>query len=219
MFKLFITLIGFFAIIPIFGQDENKFLYLENNATGKIKKINLERTSHFTFTIDSSYTSYITYSSNDPEKCIFGQKQVEFNFDDYSEDYSTSDDDGYYSFNKTIWLEEDSSVILNYTNPNPDISISLTHQTKTKFVLFGIGVGISYLAVLNAVWVAPFIGLNNGSFKNYNWQRFWRYELYSACALGVGVPLGLIFKSKEYYFQTAGSLYDTWHVVDKPIKE
>ncbi|MBK7130435.1 MAG: hypothetical protein IPM74_10155 [Crocinitomicaceae bacterium] len=219
MFKLYFTLISVCAVLPIFGQNESKFLYLENDATGKIKKINLDHTSNLEFAIDSAFTSYITYSSDAPEKCLFGEKQVEFIFDDYSESYSTDNDKGYYSFDKSIWLDEDSSLMLNYTNPNPDISISMFHQTKTKSVFFGIGVGISYLAAINAMWVAPFIGMNNGSFKNYNWQRFWRFELYSACALGVGIPLGLIFQEKEYHFQTAGSYNDTWHVVDKPVKE
>lgn len=201
--------------LTTFSQTEKKYIYLENNNTGKIKKLNLNSTRSLDFhidTLDGAYNSYITYNSGDLDEMNFSNDSVEF-----------STDGGYY------WSEGSYSNVeivksIDYFTPEPYImslgyytsstaEVYISRQTKFGAVMFALGGTLAYTAFLNSVFVSPMLGLNDGKFSGYSFSRLWRGELYSAIGLSVGIPLLLIFKEKSYHFQSF-EVDDTWSVVE-----
>jgi len=218
--KLFIIPFLLFSINSI-AQTEKKFLYLQNETTQKIKKINLTSSSSLSYTRDSSDSdnnsfNYLTYTSSNPTLCNFTNAGVDFQYDSryYFSDYYGDGNDQYHY---ELWDENslsDSTINLPYSTATGNIDISLRRQSKLGRVMFGIGGFITYCAILNAVFVSPMVGLNDGSFKGYSFQRLWKGQLYSGAGLTIGVPLLLLFKERIYYFQSFDTDHDNWAVVD-----
>lgn len=212
-----ILLFGFWCFnVALLSQDERKqFLYLENTQNQKVKKINLLRYAYFCISVDSTSDYFErdqTYYSANPSSCIFGKDRVLFSFNDYSE-YSYYDDGILrYDSSKDISLPDDSIVGIPYTNQQASTNIYLSYQTPFRLFMHSTGMFLAGVSFFNAVIVAPLIGMNNGSFKDYNWQRFWRYELYSAIGLGLSIPLGICFEERRFYFQSRYEGIPIWRV-------
>lgn len=196
------------------SQTEKKYIYLENNNTGKIKKLNLQSTQRLSFNIDTiteDYSSYTTYSSGDILEMNFKTDSVDFNSDGnfyWSEGHT---ENGSVSKSIDVYLDEDVVVPLGYYSSSI-AEIYISRQTKFGAVMFALGGTLAYTAFLNSIFVAPMLGLNDGKFSGYSFSRLWRGELYSAIGLSVGIPLLLIFQEKSYYFQSF-EVDDTWSVV------
>jgi hypothetical protein len=193
------------------------FVYLQNQRTEKIKKINLKRTFWLSYNVDSSSTNYNSYHSwqtFEPTKARFKPDGLNFYFSDesyqlwqHNNDVETIDE-----WNK--YYDYDTSSFFPYTNSASGHDIYITRQTKAGAALYAAGVGIVYTSLVNAFLIAPLRGLNAGSFNGYSLSRLWQGEFYSGIGLCVGLPIMLIFERKDYYFQHHSGIRDTWKVVE-----
>ncbi|MBI3136417.1 MAG: hypothetical protein HYZ14_17210 [Bacteroidetes bacterium] len=213
----FLFFLLFILNINASAQQNGSTLYLENTVNGKIKKLKLDRTAYMTLYIDSldgAGGGGLSYTTFDPLKSSFGKQEMIFAFEEYTT-YSDvwSGESNYYS-ESYGYLEPDSLVKLPYQNSNREIDLRLTHQTRFRNAMYNFGVGVCIAALFNAVIISPVAGMNNGSFSNYNWNRFLQYELYSAAGLAGGITLGVSFLERDFYFQTTSSYYSVWRVVD-----
>lgn len=208
----------FFVLISTFSfaqKTEKSFLYLQNQRTDKIKKINLTSSKFISYSVDvtqDNYNRYLTYDCYSPTTCKFGESEIEFhaeeiNYSSWKHEENRDYDD---SWNM---LKIDSTMTLPYST-SEETDIIFSRQSKAGFVLFRVGCGIVYASLVNAFFVAPMRGLNAGSFNGYSTQRLWRGELYSGIGLSIGVPLMFIFDYKDYYFQNPNGVFDTWVVVE-----
>ena len=194
------------------------FLYLQNQRTAKIKKINLSSSHYISYNLDSSadyFYSYSAWESFTPENCAFGENGVDFHFSAASYNYWTYSNDVELMDSWNNYYDFDTSTFFPYTNESNGFDIFLSRQSKAGRIFFVTGAGIVYLALVNAFLIAPMRGLNAGSFNGYSTQRLWQGEMYSGFALAVGLPLILIFDHKKYYFQDRTNKHDTWEVVTR----
>lgn len=202
-----------------FAQTSQRYLLLENTLKGKTKRLNLEKAAYFTITRDSSdgQTDFSeTYTSYTPDECAFGSERVIFKFGEYSSYENSYGADNSYRYREDYAeLAADSTIQFNYGPENNRIDLYLTYQTKSRRALYSFGVGLFCTSLFSSVVVAPLVGMNNGSFKNYNWSRLWKFELYSGIGLAVSIPVSVLFLEKNYYFQTTSSYYPIWRVVDE----
>jgi len=215
--KLFLLFSLFLSSISFSQKPAKKFLYLQNQANDKIKKINLDHSKWLSYTVDSTGDNYYTYYTRDsysPSDCKFGKDEIEFHFNEVNYSSWLYQENVEYEDSWNIFCE-DSSTILPYTAPTKNIDIYLTRQSKIGSVLFGVGVGIVYSALVNAFFVAPMLGLNNGSFEGYSTSRLLRGEFYSGIGLSIGLPLMYIFDKHDYYFQNSNGVFDEWVIVDE----
>jgi hypothetical protein len=209
---------GIWMSFPGLAQTGQKYLYLQNTINHKVKRLNLENTSYFSISIDSmngDYESGHTYSAYDPSGSVFGNDEVIFTFWQHSffENYTDANNTYHYTQDYSDLLI-DSTIRLTYVKENTNLDFYITYQTKARRFMYGFGVGLFCASLFNAVFVSPMLGMENGSFQNYNWNRLWKSELYSGLGLAVSIPVSLLFYEKTYYFQTTSSYYKLWRVVD-----
>jgi len=212
--KQLMFIVSCLVFVTVFGQNQNT-LTLENTLTGKTKTLKLDRASYISLYIDSldgSNSGGINYTSYDATKSTFGKQEMIFKFEEYSTYNDTWNGESNYYTESFGYLENDSLIKLPYVDENKNIDLRLTYQTRFRNFLSTAGAGICIAAIVNAIIVSPIAGLNNGSFTNYNWNRFLQYELYSAGGLATGLTLGVCFMEKDFYFQTTSSYYKTWRV-------
>jgi len=83
--KLFLLFSLFLSSISFSQKPAKKFLYLQNQANDKIKKINLDHSKWLSYTVDSTGDNYYTYYTRDsysPSDCKFGKDEIEFHFNE-----------------------------------------------------------------------------------------------------------------------------------------
>ncbi len=203
------------TVLVSLSQTDKKHLYLESNENGKVKKINLKSSWSLNFHIDTlegDYDSYTTYLSGDVSAMNFKKDTVYFN--SYGSFFQIDDNSEKGTVVKTtdVYLSENIVLPLAYYG-STRAETYITRQSKFGAVMFGIGGTLAYTAILNAIFVAPMLGLNDGKFAGYSFSRLWRGELYSAIGLSVGIPLVYLFREKSYYFQGFED-QETWSVVE-----
>jgi len=199
--KLFFLLFVLISSISFSQKPEKAFLYLQNQRTDKIKKINLGSSKYITYGFDSTkhnFNSFLNYVCYSPTTCKFNTTEIEFhaeeiNFTSWKHEENRDYDDSWNMF------KIDSAMVFPYSTPGKT-DLIFSRQSKAGFVLFRVGCGIVYASLVNAFLIAPLTGLNEGSFNGYSTKRLWRGELYSGICLSIGIPLMFIFDYKNYYF-------------------
>jgi hypothetical protein len=201
-----------------FTQTGNKsFVYLQNQRTEKIKKINLKSTYELSYNVDSTEDNFYSYHSwqcFEPGKLRFKPDGIDFAFN--AENYQFWKQSGELETTDN-WANTyvyDTSAFFPYTSETSGYDIYLTRQTKAGRILFATGVGIVYASLVNAFFIAPLRGLNAGSFNGYSVSRLWQGEMYSGIGICIGLPIMFIFDRRDYYFQNPGKIWDTWKVVE-----
>lgn len=211
--NLLVTFLLFTSTCSI-AQKPN--LYLQNNLNQKVRKIQLDKLSYLTYNADSTGLTcnhYRYYDSYDPSSAIFDSAGMTLMVHQYYSDRTCSYDSLNRSESSDVTYDWNHFVNFPYTSASPNVSIYLSYQKPWRAGFQISGSIVTLASMINALFVAPFIATNNGSFQNYNWSRFWRYELYSLAGMGVGIPLILCFQERKIYLQTNGSFHPTWSVV------
>ncbi len=197
------------------SQTDKKYLYLENNETGKIKKINLKSTwllNYHIDTLEGDYNSYTSYISGDVSAMNFKADSVYFNSEGSNSWSEENSEKGLFGKTTETYLTENIILPMAFYG-NTRAEIYITRQSKSAAIIYFIGGTLAYTAILNSLFVAPLLGLNDGKFSGYSFSRLWRGELYSAIGLSVGIPLVYLFREKAFYFQAFND-QETWSVVE-----
>ena len=217
--KSFLVFLFAIASFITLAQNGQQYLYLQNTMNQKLKKLKLESTAYFSVSIDSSNgntQSSRSYTTYNPTETAFENGEINFRFSAYSTvNTSYSENESYYHLEDYGDLMIDSTIRLNYSTENANLDFYITHQTKFRRVLYSVGVGLFCASIFNAFIVSPMIGMQNGSFTNYSWNRLWKSELYSGVGLALSIPLAVLFVEKDYFLQTTSSYLPIWRIVDE----
>ncbi|MCH2224736.1 MAG: hypothetical protein MK066_08215 [Crocinitomicaceae bacterium] len=105
---------------------------------------------------------------------------------------------GEHTFQNSLNTEDKRAIISTYKFS--EIS-SIDYKKPLRRGIFSTGATITYLGTLSTLFVAPLASINYRT-GEFNGDRYLKIATYSLTAVGVGIPIMIIGKSKSYEIST-----------------